>query len=338
VVVAVGGAQRFSRHGVVTCRVEEMMSAKPGLLLACAAVALFLPTTPGPRAADAFPAADMGENPVHRQRIDDFVRTLRGEQLDQSISNLVTTNWQYDYPGFHTGRAFAQVNLEQMLSNRRSVKVLQSIDSLPQEQKEAICRSLFAVAFQVHTNALRMICDQIENPSAPTNRQSFRVTQIAMGTAMLAAADNGLKAVLSQQFEQLDSLRKTTEMHADALGNPRVLRFLLESHLVPDNRLQVNVLRLLAAQTEAGQGSTVLAKVEDECRKANMITNPPLSLSRWDARTTYFEELLVVSPGDKDTSVKVYHFLDWRDTEDLLDLAGKQADLVNRLRGLVFSR
>ena len=310
------------------------MSMKPRSILAFASIALLLGTTLEPQAADGYSALLVNVNPVHRQRIDEFVSALRGENLGQSISNLVTTNWQYDYPGFHTGRAFAQVNLEEMLSNRRSVKVLQSIGALPQEQRESACQSLFSVAFQIHTNALRMICDQIENPSAPTNHQSLRVTQIAMGTAMLAAADNGLNAVLSAQFDQLDSLRKTMQTRADALGGPRVLARLLDNYLVPDNRLQINVLRLLAAQTNAGQAITVSAKLEEECKRAKVMTNAPLPVSRWDARITCFEEFLAGSPAD--SMVKVYHFLDWRDTGDLLDLAGKQGDLVKSLRGLVF--
>src|SRR6266404_3362149 len=102
---------------------------------------------------------------------------IEHENLDQSIEGLIRDDHQYFHPGFHSGRKFAQLNLEVMLNTRRSIKVLEALNKLPISKQVSKCKEMFATAYKAHTNAFWLLLNRIENPSLPLNANSTMATQ-----------------------------------------------------------------------------------------------------------------------------------------------------------------
>jgi hypothetical protein len=260
------------------------------------------------------------EETHERETIDNLIKVLEKEGLDESIDRLVRDDQQYYHPGYNSDTKFAQLCLEVMLSARRSIKVLQSLKNLPVQQQEMKSKEVFARAFQLHTNTFRIILERRANPSLPRNTQSTRATQLALCVAMFAAADLGFKEVLAEEFTQLDSFKEQMKSRLP----------LMERYYVPDNRFQVNVLYLLASRISS-ESTQLLGAVDEECIRANMRKNE-IPIVTWNARTTWFDR--VGSAMDTNNGVTRYVAYDWKPS-DLVIHEENQLTVLSNLRKLV---
>ena len=302
-----------------------------------------MPVSPQPIGAERH--VNSHELPFFRQRIDAEIATLKTETLEQSIRNVITNDQQYY--GYSTGgKANPELNLERMLAARRAVKVIQGIEALEPGEREAACKRMFAQAFATHTNTFRVVLNMWEDPSAPPNKQSMLATQEGLCAAMFAAADLGLREVLSDEFAQLDwfqaeVLDKRTARNPSAYDGPmrelkaHVARF----YSVPDNRFQLNVLRL-AASRGAEDGDNLLSLVDGELETNRVhLSSSEISVTAWDAQTTWFEGIHPRSGGPMDTQKGVtrYVVFDW-----VLDADSGNPDLqqqlIQKLRQLILGK
>ena len=121
--------------------------------------------------------------------IDAPVAALENETLDQSFENLLTNRQ------FELGRGNYQTGLEEILSSRRAVKVLQTLEGMPQTDRIEQCRELFRRAMQQDRELYDDYFRSREEPgfSAP----SRLIPRWAIGLAMLATAETG-HAIFSQ--------------------------------------------------------------------------------------------------------------------------------------------
>ena len=136
-------------------------------------------------APDRLPAKLMHSPNVWRDRI---MPSLEKESLDQSIELMLDDNPQYFMPVRHTG-LYSEDDLENVLSDRRTLKLLQEISALPKGKGSAACQLLFSTAFQRHTNACRAMIKYVTDPSTPENHYSTLCSLMAMSAAMFIAAD-----------------------------------------------------------------------------------------------------------------------------------------------------
>ena len=257
-----------------------------------------------------------------------MLATLKEESLDQSSVLLMGDREQYFFPfaGMSKFGEDVQQDLEQVLSDRRFVKVLQEIESLPKSEGKAKCELLFSRAFQSHTNGCRVAIDFALDPSAtiPTNSESLYMLsgQMTLSAALFIAADTANLDLLEKQFAQLDQWRAEIEPLArvqDRHGKIAARPALGDSVITPDYRLQVNVLRLAALRS----GNAEMLKQVDEACAGIQMTTDTIPIVAWNAETTVFE-LLPDSPLDTSKGVTTYTFYDWsdkmaRDHSDYLD-------------------
>ena len=197
-----------------------------------------------------------------------MLATLKDENLDQSINQLFEDREQYIFPFGITSKVGVdpQQNLEQMLSDRRFVKVLQEIKSLSNSEGKAKCELLFSRAFQQHTNACRIMVNWALDPSAQPFHQDLLYSKMALSAAVFITADTTNLDILEEQFAQLDQWRAKIEPLA-RLQNRHItvitIRALDDSVITPDYRLQVNVLRLAAFRSGNAE---MLKKVDERVR------------------------------------------------------------------------
>jgi hypothetical protein len=240
-----------------------------------------------------------------------MLATLNNENLDQSIEQLFDDREQYFFPfaGMSNVGEDPQQDLEQMLSTRRSVKVLQEIESLPKSEGKAKCELLFSRAFQQHTNACRIMINWSLDPSAPPHHQDLLFSLMTLSATLLITADATNLDILEKQFAQLDQWRAEIEPLAK-LQNRHMTNIIItaldDSVITPDYRLQVNVLRLAALRSGNAE---MLKQVDEACAGIQMTTNT-IPIVAWNAETTAYE-LLPDSPLDTSKGVTTYTFYDW---------------------------
>lgn len=269
-------------------------------------------------------------------RITTLIATLKNETLERSVSLATRDSQQYHIPGFQTALMCPQVNLEDMLSARRAVKILQTIERLPEIPREAGIRQAFATAFQVHTSAVYAVMRHSEDPSYEPNQQSLYSTRLGLCVAMFAAAEWGRKDLLSAQLEQLDRLR--SEVDTRVAGHKLVysngVGSFLQDVVTPDDRFEVNVIRVLASHQHGSRD--LVQRIDEECGRVNMRRDPEIPVAAWDAWATWFERGLRGQRSSKEV-VKAFTFWNW-DPDDLIYAANfddrRQKALVQRLRAL----
>jgi hypothetical protein len=122
--------------------------------------------------------------------------------------------------------------------------------------------------------------------------------------------------------------------HRDSTPD-RFFPAIYDAILTPDNRFQVNVLRLVALRTG---DSNALKCVDEECARLQM-KHETVPIVPWNAETTIFE-LLPDSPLDKSKGVTEYMFLDWPDNmkSDSMFPNPDQQAVVDKLKHIVFQK
>ena len=268
---------------------------------------------PQPAAAD--------EVPAQRQRIDALVATLERETWDQSVENLVTNqNQYYDLAAGATGAMFAEPELEEMLSVRRAIKVLNMLEARPMKQRLEGCRQLFDRVFRVHADEIERWMGLGKGPRI--DRPWWHPPAHALCMAMFAAAETGRRDLLAEEFLRLDALRRRVEgLIADnrtaCLETARIQgrsgdfegwKTSMLSLCYPQPRSLLNVLRV-AVSRDPHAPVDLLGKIDEYCRSVEM-TATEVPIVPWNARTTCFE-FRVGSAVDTSKGVTKYSFYDW---------------------------
>jgi hypothetical protein len=294
------------------------------------------------------------DNPVVRPQVAAFTAQMKaerdlvpGETFDQSVFRAITNDLQYFGHGVEY-RFGVQNNLEQMLACPRAVKVIQAVQALPVKDRERCCKDLFAVAFWVHTNAMSSLLRMPTDP-AYTNRVSMLSSQMGVCLAAFVAADFGMRDTLSNELAQLYRLRAEVAEPAIAglaAGSDfdRGFAQTVRSYYLPDNRFQLNLLRLVAQRDTKG-GDGVLDRVDEELRTNTIVTTTSvIPMAKWDAEVNWFEEALPMfqlegRKMDPKDVVRRYEVLNWdvrmRNSIEDEDL-NVQQELIGKLRYLVF--
>jgi hypothetical protein len=252
--------------------------------------------------------------------------SLATESLHESMMNVITNDQQ-----FISASATPRPNLEMMLGATRAVQVIHTVERLPATRQEAACRELFAIAFTAHTNQLR----RPSGSKRTAQWQSIVSTDMAVCLAMFAAADLGLSRTLADQFSALDHLQGELA-NLDTAGVRRTFA-------LPDNRFQLNVLRLVAVR-DPQLAKSALKLVDNELEtnavrtvstEAQLGDRPPAIVPAGARR------LVSTSKGAKNAQTKRYEFLDWQNYNPLKPGADKQKlaqqGLIATLRRIVFA-
>jgi hypothetical protein len=266
-----------------------------------------------------------------------LINSLKTENLETAIVTIITNDDQYYWPGYRSAAAAAQTQIEVMLSSRRCVKLLQSVEEMPESQRAIVSDQLFSKALLIHSNIYDVILTKLDGLTLDdVMKQGGVVTsdpaahcvysrQIAMGMGMLINANFGRNDLLLNQFLQLDDMRSRFRARMDATKVPIPL---LESCIVPENRFQVNVLRLAAMRSSPA----MLEQVDQECRLANM-KSKQIPVVAWDAETTWFEQWALNVNMDTNQPATLYTFYDWDGSSK-----SEQERLVLKLRSVVLNQ
>ena len=141
------------------------------------------------------PPADI--SPKRHPGKERMLAALKNENLDESITKLIFDREQYSFPFVGKLSVDGQQNLEQMLSTRRMVKVLQEIESLSKNEGKAKCELLFLRAFQQHTNACRIMINWSLDRVAPvTLCDEFPARRLCSATTNRSGDSHEIESVI----------------------------------------------------------------------------------------------------------------------------------------------
>ena len=266
---------------------------------------------------------------AERERINGEDAEIKKEDFARSVDQLLWGS-ALQFGGLLSQSADPQMDLENMLSPRRAIKILDHIHGLSERDKASACEALFDKAFQIHTNLFSVWVSIQADPKIQT-KSSVENSRLTILLAMFATAERGDRVLLAKQFEQLD--RFTDEANRIIAAQPPAAKTALSTYtpffFPQENRSLLNLLQL-AADREKNHSLKLFDQVEPELKKANLAESEAPIVS-WDAGTKYFRTKWP-SNAAANTFVTVYKFYDLGD----LDLNHKtQAALVKKLRGIV---
>ncbi len=150
------------------------------------------------------------EVPLQRQWVDALIATLKRETWDQSIENLVTNGNQFSDLAARASEKGAEAQLEEMLSARRAIKVLNTLQALPTNQRVQECRELFDRVFRVYADEIERRLG-LGKLGPPIDELWWVPPTHALCLAMFAAAEAGQRDLLAEEFLRLDELRTRVE-------------------------------------------------------------------------------------------------------------------------------
>jgi hypothetical protein len=232
--------------------------------------------------------------------------------------------------------------LEQMLSARRAIKALNTLEALPRNKRVERCRELFDRVFRQQAHVVESALVHYGPPSGTVVLPLVH----ALCLAMFATAETGRRDVLAEEFLRLDELRRRVEgiiaenktacLEVARQGGVDDFEFWKSYHLwacVPDLRFQLNVLRVAVSRDPNAPGS-LLNQIDEYCRSMGM-TATEVSIVPWNARTTCFE-FRVGSPPDTSKGVTKHVFYDWgaKASMEGFRIDGLKGEIVRKVREL----
>ena len=270
--------------------------------------------------------------PVTRPLADKIIAELKKEDFDRSVDQLLLGSDLQFGAVISQSAGDPKTDLEQMLSNPRSIKILDHIHGLPERDKAVTCEALFAKAFQAHTNLFSVWVLIQSDPKIKT-KSSVMSSRLTVLLAMFATAERGDRALLAKQFEQLD--RSLDEANQIIAVQPPAAKTVLSTYIPlffpQQNRSLVNLLQL-AADRETNRSLKLFDQVERELEQANMAKSE-MQIFPWD---TDYETRWGRGHLDANKHVTTYRFYDWTGAASMGGSeTPTQVALVKKLRGIV---
>jgi hypothetical protein len=328
---------RSSDYYILSVGENVDMKSKAGILVLVIGLTATLLSNAGESTVPSFGGTTSdGTVNVMRARIDRIVAELEKEDFDRSVDQLLMgSDLQFMWPGYISEACGSpHTDLEEMLSSRRAIKILNHIQGLSGHDKALACDALFARAFQVHTNLLSVFL-QIEADPKIKSKSSVMSSRLTVLLAMFATADSGDRALLAKQFEQHD--RFMDDANRIIAEQPPKAKAHMSAYFPlffpQQNRSQLNLLQL-AADRETNRSLNLFSQVEHELEQAKM-DKSEVQIVPWNARTTFFETRWAGAGGNVDTNkqVTIYRFYGGV-CESVLEKSA-QAAFVKKLRGIV---
>jgi hypothetical protein len=266
---------------------------------------------------------------IHEQRTMALLAAMRGESMAQSIQRLRDEK-DYAYPGAYSIKKSAQMETEQVLSNRRFLKVRTELQAMPRERAMALCRNMFDEALSVQRQTLDAIIASYEDPSAPKNEVSMLGTKLGMCSAILLASEYIGASQVAAQIEQARSTVERTLAHIreDPERYPDALPLAIERMAGLQRQFELNAL-LRSATYDASISDTSL---DAFTRGLEDVEAKSVEIVAWDAQVTSYDFVHVHQGKPIDTSRGSEHWplYDW--SSGAVSDAKRQQAVLDRVR------
>lgn len=278
---------------------------------------------PSPRLIDP----RQGGSPDHRERASAMIRAIAREDLAELLENLRSEDYLL-YPGIPNERAFAQTNFEELIANRRFIRVLDLLESMPRPEAVRTVRQFAEGSIPRQVETFERIWRSYEDPDAPKNKVSMRGNQLAMCAALyLLGTYESTKSVLDQLTKIRESAKTLREDLKRRESLPEGLKHVMARFVEPDNAFVVSVL-LDATQRDKSLMETQKNEIKS---KAIGIFSVELDVTGWNADPGTYDFVYRFQGVPLDTSKGTRRFNVYQWTDELDNDRAKQSDVVAEL-------
>ena len=154
--------------------------------------------------------------PLHLKRIKTLVGKLKKESLEDSLKLMCTDLDAFGDPGYDHGNGDGfDYKFLKMLSNRRSVKLLQDLHVLQDVERHRILSSVFD---KMLGEQQRVIYSMIESPSPAKATREYHTRKHGITWAMFATAEMDRTEELARQVDALEKLRQSILVRCELNG------------------------------------------------------------------------------------------------------------------------
>jgi hypothetical protein len=231
--------------------------------------------------------------PEQRQRIDGFIKQLSTERLEDSIHQLLYGGTdQFYYPGTleSSSLKFYEDNFEEMLSNRRSIKILTEIYAMSPKEREIFCKSLFERAMEIHKKVFNdVFVSPDESSDSATGLES---TRNLLCISLSASAEFTALQIFNEELAILRKFQEEVVVDLKiCVSNGKLEQTIADYYIrggggcfLPDNRFLVNIMVIALRKVyKESDISSLLSKIMPEYRTKDVLIVP------WNADTTAFD-------------------------------------------------
>ncbi|MDR1384482.1 MAG: hypothetical protein LBJ67_11670 [Planctomycetaceae bacterium] len=239
------------------------------------------------------------------------------ERLEDSIHQLLYDGTdQFFYPGTleSSSLKFYEGNFEEMLSNRRSVKILAEIQAMPPKEREAFCKSLFKRALEIHK---KIFNDIFVSPNDNSdNTMTLMSTRNFLCVSLFVSAEFTSLEIFNDEIALFHKFREDVVIALkNCVTNGQLEQGFVKyytqggsGNLMPDNRFLVNVMVIALRRVyKEDDVALLLSKIMPDYRVKDVLIVP------WNADTTAFDIPTYMEGIRVDLSKgsRTLHLLEW---------------------------
>ena len=245
---------------------------------------------------------------AHTQKVNEYVDSLKRQSLAETFADLLN-NQQYFYPGYHPEAEGAPREMEELLSSRGFLKVLQQFGELPKDQAVETIQVFREKAFKEFRDSLEQSISRAADPLLwesetvePIPTPNIMGAKYMVCAVMLLSARIGEYKMLIDQIETMESLadsyvERVREYSPSEPGWDAISRSIASL----ENDCILSIIMYALKQKESDEEIDV------------PLDQKIIPLFRWDADVTHYDVLVQrglksIAPQDAVESFTVYAF------------------------------
>ena len=249
------------------------------------------------------------------QRARSRLEVIRANIVKESLENVIQNlDNQEDYfvPGYRTERGGAQIDLQQILSSRRTHKLVAMLSELSREDARIKAKAICDLMYESHRSNVEQMVKHHENPDAPKSGKSLFGSKLGLGAAIFALAHFSEPSQIAAELRRMEDLAKPTVDRLKHLRSPLPDGFPVligKTLVILDLCCQVNLI--VYSVDHAVPMNLDLKKNVDEALAD--VPKRQLPLAKWDAPATGYDILrweMGVPLDPRDVKERI-DFYDW---------------------------
>ena len=131
------------------------------------------------------------------------------ESLEAVIRNL-GNHEDYFVPGYRTERGAAQIDFQQILSSRRTHKLVAILSELSREDSRIKAKAICDLMYESHRSNVEQMVKHHENPDVPKSGKSSFGSKLGLGAAIFALAHFSEPSRVVEELGRMEDLAKST--------------------------------------------------------------------------------------------------------------------------------
>lgn len=241
---------------------------------------------PAVRASSETLDAELGESLKNLGDLEQLCARMAAESYGELVRKLNKPGIYHDI-WFMSDQMFTQPNFSQILSSRRTHRLVALLTAKPADEARREALKLCDRLYEECKTTLDRILAHQEDPRAPANKQSLPGNALGFGAAVFAVAHVGTVDDVVDQLERLERMAQEMAKRADRQPGlfPAGAGQLLHSISTLDGACQVSLIAF--AVSRSGEDKRALQGAVEGVLNEMQRGNAPLT--DWDAPMTYFE-------------------------------------------------